>query len=87
MMTEETKQSLQLAFEVLRRTLIDNNCSVALSKSGISVFDTATYMQTGKFDGITVDVNSLVSDDIGKTVFLTHEEAESKLSEMEGGHE
>lgn len=62
-MTEETKQSLQLAFEVLRRALIDNNCSVALSKSGISIFDTATYMQTGKFDGITVDINSLVKED------------------------
>ena len=59
-MTEETKQSLQLAFEILRRTLIDNNCSVALSKSDISIFDTAIYMQTGKFDGITVDINSLV---------------------------
>lgn len=62
-MTEETKQSLQLAFEILRRTLIDNNCSVALSKSGISVFDTAAYMRTGKFDGITVDINSLVRED------------------------
>lgn len=61
-MTEETKQSPQLAFEILRRTLIDNNCSVALSKFGISVFDTAAYMQTGKFDGITVDVNSLVKE-------------------------
>ena len=62
-MTEETKQSLQLAFEVLRRTLIDNNCSVALSKTGISIFDTATYMQTGKFDGVTVDINSLVREE------------------------
>lgn len=62
-MTEETKQSLQLAFELLRKTLIDNNCSVALNKSGISVFDTATYMQTGKFDGITVDINSLVREE------------------------
>ena len=62
-MTEETKQSLQLAFEILRRTLIDNNCSVVLSKSGISVFDTATYMRTGKFEGITVDIDSLVRED------------------------
>ena len=62
-MTEETKQSLQLAFEILRRTLIDNNCSAALSKSGISVFDTATYMRTGKFEGITVDIDSLVRED------------------------
>ena len=60
MMTEETKQSLQFAFEVLHRTIIDNNCFVVSDKSGISVFDIDTYMQTGKFDGVMVDINSLV---------------------------
>lgn len=56
-------QPLPQPYEVLRRTLIDNNCSVALSKSGISVFNTAIYMQTGKFDGITVDINNLVKEE------------------------
>lgn len=31
-MTEETKQSLQLSLEILRRTCIDNGVSIAVDK-------------------------------------------------------
>lgn len=48
---------------------------------GIS-FEAIASRDDEMLDAIDFDI-----EDIGKTVFLTREEAESKLAEMEGGHE
>lgn len=61
-MTEDTKQALQLTLEILRKTCIKEGVSIAVNKESgqIYFFDTETYLKTQKFNGIKVDIQSLV---------------------------
>lgn len=61
-MTEETKQSLQLSLSLLRTTCIDNGVSIAVDKQtgALNFFDTKTYLQEKRFDGIKVEIQNLV---------------------------
>ena len=59
-MSEDTKQQLQIVFDLLRKSLIDNGVSMGLSEKKIMFFDTEEYLSTGKFDGFSVDIDSLV---------------------------
>ncbi|RHM40441.1 hypothetical protein DWZ70_02905 [Mediterraneibacter gnavus] len=59
-MSEDTKQQLQIVLDLLRKSLIDNGVSMGLSEKKIMFFDTEEYLSTGKFDGFSVDIDSLV---------------------------
>ncbi|EGN45304.1 hypothetical protein [Mediterraneibacter gnavus] len=59
-MSEDTKQKLQIVLDLLRKSLIDNGVSMGLSEKKIMFFDTEEYLSTGKFDGFSVDIDSLV---------------------------
>lgn len=61
-MSEDTKQQLQIVLDLLRKSLIDNGVSMGLSekKKKIMFFDTEEYLSTGKFDGFSVNIDSLV---------------------------
>lgn len=61
-MNEETKQAIHLALEILRRTLVEQEVSMAVDKETgqLCFFDTGVYLETKKFDGIKVDMQSLV---------------------------
>lgn len=59
-MSEDTKQQLQIVLDLLRKSLIDNGVSMGLSEKKIMFFDTEKYLSTGKFDGFSVNIDSLV---------------------------
>lgn len=61
-MTEDTKGAIEIALMVLKKTLIDEGVSMAvgIKKEELHFFDTYTYLNTGKFDGIKVPLESLV---------------------------
>lgn len=61
-MTEETKQSLQLSLEILRRTCIDNGVSIAVDKESgdLNFFSTEIYLREKRFSGIKVRIQDLV---------------------------
>lgn len=61
-MNTETKLSIQMSLEFLRRSLIDQGVSIAVIKDTgeLCFFDTDTYLSTGKYDGIKVKPESLV---------------------------
>lgn len=59
-MSEDTKQQLQIVLDLLRKSLIDNGVSMGISGNKIMFFDTDKYVETRKFDGFSVDIDSLV---------------------------
>jgi len=61
-MNEDTKQALQLALEILRKTCIEQGVSIAVNKENgdLNFFDTNTYLQTKEYKGIKVSIESLV---------------------------
>lgn len=61
-MNDETKQALQLALEILRKTCVDQGVSIAVNKENgdLNFFDTDTYLKTKKYDGIKVSIENLV---------------------------
>ena len=61
-MEEDTKQAIELALQILRKTLIEQGVSLAVAKEtgDLNFFDTETYMRTGKFDGIKISIDKLV---------------------------
>lgn len=59
-MSEDTKQQLQIVLDLLRKSLIDNGVSMGISGKKIMFFDTEKYLSTGKFDGFSVNIDSLV---------------------------
>lgn len=60
-MNKETKEMIRIHLELLRKTLIENNVSMATdNKNTIYFIDTKTYLDTGKKDGFTVNVADLV---------------------------
>ena len=59
-MSEDTQQQLQIVLDLLRKSLIDNGVSMGISEKKIMFFDTEEYLSTGKFDGFSVNIDSLV---------------------------
>ena len=62
-MTDETKQEIQIVFDLLKGSLTRNGVSMATDREGnLMFFDTATYNRSkGKeFDGFRVNINDLV---------------------------
>lgn len=59
-MSGESKDAISLALEVLRRTLIEQEVSMGTSGKKLIFFDTDTYLTTGKMDGFSVEIESLV---------------------------
>lgn len=63
MMTDETKQEIQIVLDLLKGSLTKNGVSMATDREGnLMFFDTATYNRSkGKeFDGFRVNINDLV---------------------------
>ena len=62
-MKDETKQEIQIVFDLLKGSLTRNGVSMATDREGnLMFFDTATYNRSkGKeFDGFRVNINDLV---------------------------
>lgn len=59
-MNEETKEQITVLLELLKKCCINNGVSIALQGENINFFDTDTYLQSKKFDGIKVNINDLV---------------------------
>lgn len=61
-MSEETKQELEVVLQLLKRTCIRNGVSAGVNKKTgeLILFDTKTYLETGKFNGIKTTLEDLV---------------------------
>lgn len=62
MMTDDTKQEIQIVLDLLKGSLTRNGVSMATDREGnLMFFDTATYNRSkGKeFDGFRVNINDL----------------------------
>nr|DAV66999.1 MAG TPA: hypothetical protein [Caudoviricetes sp.] len=59
-MSEAAKEQIEIILELLRKSLIDNGVSMGISGKKIMFFDTEKYLSTGKFDGFSVNIDSLV---------------------------
>lgn len=61
-MEEDAKEMIQVQMMMLRQVLIKYGVSMYLDKEKgqIGFFDTDTYLAEKRFDGITVDIKSLV---------------------------
>jgi hypothetical protein len=61
-MAEDAKEQIEIILELLKNTLMNNGVSIGLSekKKKIMFFDTEEYLSTGKFDGFSVNIDSLV---------------------------
>jgi hypothetical protein len=62
-MTDETKQEIEIVLDLLKGSLVRNGVSMATDREGnLMFFDTATYNRSkGKeFDGFRVNINDLV---------------------------
>ena len=61
-MSEAAKEQIEIILELLKNTLMNNGVSIGLSekKKKIMFFDTEKYLSTGKLDGFSVNIDSLV---------------------------
>lgn len=61
-MAEDAKEQIEIILELLKNTLMNNGVSIGLSekKKKIMFFDTEEYLSTGKFDGFSINIDSLV---------------------------
>ncbi len=61
-MKDEIKGPIHIALDVLRKCLVDGNVSMGMDPKNkkLIFFDTDVYLATGKFDGFSVDVETLV---------------------------
>lgn len=57
-MNDDAKQEIQLALEMLRKTIVDNGVSLAVEKStgDLIFFDTKNYLKERKFSGFIVNI-------------------------------
>lgn len=63
----------------------DRNIVSALKIISMNIYSYAIYFNYQLIDGIYKNIVSFTDFDIGKTVFLTKSEAETKLKELRGG--
>lgn len=63
----------------------DRNIVSALKIISVKIYSYAIYFDYQLIDGIYKNIVSFADADIGKTVFLTKSEAETKLKELRGG--
>ena len=59
-MNDETKEKIKVVLGLLRYTLIENGVSMGASGKKLLFFSTDHYVATGKFDGVSVEIESLV---------------------------
>lgn len=61
-MNEDTKSEINICLDMLKKTLIRNGVSAGFDKAKNSIlfFDTNIYLDTGKIQGVTVSLESLV---------------------------
>ena len=64
-MNEDAKNQILLVLEMLRRANVENGVSMGFNKSNNSLmfFDTGKYVNTGKFEGFSVSLESLVVEE------------------------
>ena len=63
-MNEDAKRELHIALELLRKTCVDNNVSIAVDKvtGALYFFDTETFLKDRSYKGIRVELNELVKE-------------------------
>lgn len=61
-MDEDTKGLINLNLALLKKILIENHVSIGFDKAtnAIMFFDTDTYLDAKKFNGVSVKLESLV---------------------------
>ena len=61
-MNDETKEEIEAIMHLLSQTLINRGVSMALAfqDKKIYFFDTHTYLETKRMEGVAVDIDSLV---------------------------
>lgn len=61
-MKDETKGPIHIALDILRECLVSEGVSMGMDPKNkkLIFFDTDVYLTTGKFDGFSVDVETLV---------------------------
>lgn len=59
-MNDETKEEITAALELLRHMLVKNRVSMGSARGKLYFFSTDHYLATGKFDGFSVEMESLV---------------------------
>lgn len=85
---EEQGRLLKLPCKVgdtVYRINTDRNIVSALKIISMNIYSYAIYFNYQLIDGIYKNIVSFTDFDIGKTVFLTKSEAETKLKELRGG--
>jgi hypothetical protein len=59
-MNDETKEEIKAVLTLLKHTLVKNGVSMGNSGKKLLFFSTNHYVATGKFDGFSVEMDSLV---------------------------
>lgn len=59
-MTDETKEEIKAVLALLKHTLVKNGVSMGTDMKNLLFFNTDHYVTTGKFDGFSVEMESLV---------------------------
>lgn len=59
-MNNEKKEEIKVVLGLLRYTLIENGVSMGASGKKLLFFSADHYVATGKFDGFSVEMESLV---------------------------
>ena len=61
-MKQETKNIIGFNLELLRTTLVEGGVSMGMDNKNkkLLFFDTDIYLESGKFDGFSVDIDKLV---------------------------
>lgn len=59
-MNDETKEEIKAVLTLLKHTLVKNGVSMETDMKSLLFFSTDHYVSTGKFDGFSVEMESLV---------------------------
>ena len=59
-MNDETKEEIKAVLTLLRHTLVKNGVSMGTDMRNLIFFSTDCYVNHGKFDGFSVEMDSLV---------------------------
>jgi len=54
---------IQNSLEILKQTLVEENLQIGVNSKDNSIFffDTDTFLETGRYDGVVVEIRDLVN--------------------------
>lgn len=59
-MDKNKKESLILAVKIFKETIIQNNCSLAVTEEDLYIFDTFAYVDKQRYEGVRIPLKNLV---------------------------